>query len=156
MLYYITVGTTKIAILILYLRIILNKTYRYLIYGTMTFVSLTVFSCVMAKIFQCTPINAAWDTEKKGSCINRVGLYLSNAGLDIFQNLFIYVLSIKVLYQLNMPKKQRIALIVIFVVGGFVVVTGILRLKSLKTAAVTKDPNWVCPHHNLPSLCIDD
>lgn len=99
----------------------------------------------MANVFQCTPIDVAWDTKKKGSCINRVGLYLSNAGLDIFQDLFIYVLPIRVLYQLNLPKKQRIALIAIFVVGGFVVVTGILRLNSLKTAAVTKDPTWVRP-----------
>ncbi len=110
----------------------------------MAFVSLTVFSSVMANVFQCTPVTYAWNKEQQGTCINQVALYLSNAGLDIFQDLSIYVLPIRVLYQLNLPRKQKIALIAIFVVGGFVVITGILRLNSLKTAAVTTDPTWVC------------
>lgn len=140
MLYYITVGTTKIAVLILYLRIIPNRTYRYIIYGLMSFVVLTVFASVVANIFQCTPISYDWNKAQSGHCINQVALYFSNAGLDIFQDICIYLLPIRALARLQLPSKQRIALIAIFVVGGFVCITGILRLNSLKTAAVTSDP----------------
>lgn len=140
--YYITVGTTKIAVLLLYLRIIPpnKKYYRYVIYSVMVFIALTVFACVVANIFQCTPVDFAWNKNQQGSCINQVALYYSNAGLDIFQDLVIYLLPIRILYQLQLPRKQKIALIAIFVVGGFVCVTGMIRLSSLKTAAVTDDP----------------
>ncbi|KAK4184312.1 hypothetical protein QBC35DRAFT_59500 [Podospora australis] len=140
--YYITVSLTKMSILFLYLRIIPHRVYKIINWSMMVFVGLTAFTCVVAGIFQCNPIRRAWHPEIDGTCFNQVALYLANAGLNIGQDLIIYVLPVKTLWQLQLPRKQRIALILVFVVGAFVCITGILRLESLTMASVSKDPTW--------------
>lgn len=140
--YYITVSLTKMSILFLYLRLIPHRIYKMINWGMMVFVALTAFTCVVAGIFQCSPIRRAWHPEIEGTCFNQVALYLANAGLNIGQDLIIYILPVKTLWQLQLPKKQRIALVIVFVIGAFVCITGILRLESLTMASVSKDPTW--------------
>ncbi|RYO89653.1 hypothetical protein DL766_008059 [Monosporascus sp. MC13-8B] len=140
--YYITVSLTKMSILFLYLKLIPQRSYRIVNWSMMAFVALTGFTCVLAGIFQCNPIHKAWHTDVPGTCFNQVALYLSNAGLNILQDLIIYFLPVKTLWQVQLPRKQRIALIAVFVVGAFVCLTGILRLESLTMASVSKDPTW--------------
>ena len=137
----IAVALTKVAVLFLYLRLVPQRSYRVVIWLFMAFVVATALACVVADIFQCTPIAWAWNKhlEGGGTCINQTALYYSNAALDIFQDLFIYCLPLKGVYDLQIPKRQKIALGAIFAVGGFVCITGIVRLNSIKTAAVTED-----------------
>lgn len=141
--YYIVVGTTKIAILFLYLRLAVNKKLRMIIWATMAFVAATVVACTIAGIFQCDPIAFAWNKSiVGGTCFNVTALFYSNAGLNIFQDVFIYVLPMRMLWDIQIPRKQKLALIAIFAVGGFVCITGMLRLDSLRIASVSMDPTW--------------
>lgn len=106
----------------------------------MAFVVLTAFSCVLATIFQCTPIYKAWEYPSVGrSCIQVNAMFYAHAGLDIFQDLIIYILPMKMLYRIQLPKRQKYALMFIFAVGGFVVVTGMIRLYYLQGAQSSKD-----------------
>ena len=109
----------------------------------MAFVIASAVACVMASIFQCTPIHKAWDAAKvvPGVCLNVNALFFANAGLDIFQDAVIYILPMKMLYEIQIPKRQKVALMLVFAVGGFVVVTGMVRLNSLKVAQNTPDPS---------------
>ena len=131
------------AILSLYLRIAVQRTYRRLIWACMAFVVLSTTACVTGSIFQCNPIHKAWDLTGTvpGSCIDVNALFYANAGLDIFQDALIYVLPMRMLYQLQVPKRQKIALMMVFAVGGFVVITGMIRLNYLKVAQNTPDPS---------------
>lgn len=140
MVYYACVSLTKVSILILYLKISPNRTFRILVWSMMAFVLGTCISSVVADIFQCTPIHKAWRTSVEGTCINQVALYVANAGLNITQDLLIYFLPVPMLWNLNMPRRQRTALILVFVVGAFVVITGMIRLKSLFVASSGTDP----------------
>jgi hypothetical protein len=143
------VGTTKVAILFLYLRLAVTKAYRALIWTTMAIVVATFVAFVAAGLFQCSPIRFAWDkTIPNGSCFNVTALFYANAAVNIFQDVFIYILPMKLLWEVQIPRKQKVALIVVFAVGGFVCVTGMLRLKSLKTASISKDPT--CRQHPSP------
>lgn len=143
LIYYACVGLTKIAILLLYLRLIVQSTYRRVIWGVLIFVVASVLACLLASIFQCTPIHKAWDTTGlvQGHCINVNTLFFANAGLDIFQDAIIYVLPMKMLWNLQVPNRQKFALMLVFAVGGFVVITGMIRLNSLKLAQNTPDPS---------------
>ena len=134
---------TKIAILNLYLRLAVQKTFRNIIWGCMIFVITSSMASVVASIFQCAPIHKAWDAAGTvpGSCINVNALFFANAGLDIFQDGVIYILPMRVLYQIQIPKRQKIALMGVFAVGGFVVITGMVRLNFLKRAQNTPDPS---------------
>jgi hypothetical protein len=123
------------------LRLAVKKGLRTLIWATMGFVIATFIASVIAGLFQCNPIAFAWDkTIEGGTCFNVTALFYANAGLNIFQDVFIYILPMRMLWEIQIPRKQKIALIAVFAVGGFVCVTGMLRLNSLKTASVSQDP----------------
>ncbi|KAH7324730.1 hypothetical protein B0I35DRAFT_475953 [Stachybotrys elegans] len=141
-LYYITVSLTKVSILFLYLKLFPQQNYRLFIWSFMAFVALTGFTCTVAGLFQCDPIEKAWRTQLPGTCFNVVALFMSNAALNIFQDIVIYLLPVPMLWRVQVPLKQRIALICVFVVGGFVVVTGMVRLDSLQLASVSADVTW--------------
>jgi hypothetical protein len=135
------VGTTKVAILILYLRLAITRVYRALIWTTIAVVIATFVGFVIAGIFQCSPIVFAWDkTIPGGTCFNVTALFYANAGVNIFQDLFIYVLPMKLFWEIQIPKKQKLALVIVFAVGGFVCITGMIRLNSLKVASISQDP----------------
>lgn len=63
----------------------------------------------------------------------------------------------RMLYQIQIPKRQKIALMMVFAVGGFVVITGMIRLNFLKVAQDTPDPS--CKHlfpHPAQGVCLTD
>lgn len=144
--YFICVGVTKVAVLLLYLRLATSKSLRRSIWFMMAIVIISAFASLLACIFQCSPIHKAWDTTGlvEGTCINVNALFYANAGLDIVQDLIIYILPMKMLYQIQIPRRQKYALIIVFAIGGFVVVTGMIRLYYLKGAQNSTDPS--CKH----------
>ena len=60
--------------------------------------------------------------------------------MDIFLDAVIYILPMRTLSQLHAPKRQKGALMGVFAVGAFVVITGMIRLNYLKQAQNTPDP----------------
>lgn len=94
----------------LYLRIAVQRALRRLIWACIAVVTATAIASVTASIFQCTPIRKAWDLKVNGSCIIVNALFFANAGLDILQDAFIYVLPMEMLYQLQVPWRQKLRL----------------------------------------------
>lgn len=148
--YFLCVAFTKVAILSLYLRINPDRHFRWTVWACMGIVIASCIASVFAALLQCTPVRKAWDIAGTlpGSCINVNALFFANAGLDIFQDTMIYLLPMRMLYHLQIPKRQKIALIVLFALGGFVILTGMVRLTSLKKAQNTLDPS--CALHQTP------
>lgn len=73
------------------------------------------FTC--AGILQCDPIAYVWDKSLDGHCINYNALSWGNAGINIFQDVFIILLPIQELRQLKLDFKQRIQMYLMFGVG---------------------------------------
>ncbi|RYP41248.1 hypothetical protein DL769_011622 [Monosporascus sp. CRB-8-3] len=116
--------------------------YRIFLWFMVGFVVLTGITSSVAGIFQCNPIQKAWDYSIPGTCFNRPALFFANAGLNIFQDFVIYILPSPMLWNVQLPVKQRIALIGVFVVGAFVCITGIIRVPTLWDAVSSEDATW--------------
>ncbi|KAI1311483.1 hypothetical protein F5Y03DRAFT_308211 [Xylaria venustula] len=149
--YYISVSLTKVSIILFYFRLLPQKSYRVFLWFMMVFVILTGASFAIAGIFQCNPIASAWNANIHGTCFNQAALFYANGGFNIAQDSILYVLPTRILWKMNLPLKQRIALIVVFVVGGLTIVAGIIylrtfdtivRIPSLKEAIMSTDPTW--------------
>ena len=84
--YYTYVAVTKVAILNIYLRLAVQRTYRKLIWACMAFVVVTATASVTVSIFQCALIHKVWDVAGvvHGSFINVNALFFANVGLDVF------------------------------------------------------------------------
>lgn len=94
-----------------------DRTLRRLAMVMIGVVSCQASANVLAAIFQCSPISAAWDKTGEYKCIDINAFYLANAAVNIFTDLLTYSLPIPLALKLQMPLRQRIGLAVILGLG---------------------------------------
>jgi hypothetical protein len=115
-----TMIAAKISIGLFLLRVTVDRIQRYIIYtimGLSTTIGLVFF---FATLFQCAPIDYFWNRSQPGSCIDIdviIGLtYLYSAVATICDFTF-GLLPIWLVWNLNMSKSSKIALIPILSMG---------------------------------------
>ncbi|KAH6624705.1 hypothetical protein B0J18DRAFT_186795 [Chaetomium sp. MPI-SDFR-AT-0129] len=82
-----------------------------------------------AIILQCTPVAFNWDlTIPGGHCVDRRVLYLLTAAFNILTDILIMGLPVWIFWGLRIPKRTKIALLVIFALGLLVTITSIVRM----------------------------
>ncbi|ETN41052.1 uncharacterized protein HMPREF1541_02986 [Cyphellophora europaea CBS 101466] len=99
---------------------------------------------VLVCIFQCWPLNAAWDqtiTQKR--CVNINAFYLANAATNIATDLLAYLLPMRLVKNLQIPKKQKIAVGVMLCLGLFTCVSSIIRISFIPVMLTSDDPTYV-------------
>ncbi|RDW74278.1 putative integral membrane protein Pth11-like [Aspergillus mulundensis] len=97
---------------------------------------------VLTAAFQCSPVSKAWDTTIEGTCVNINVFYLANAALNILTDLLTYTLPVRVIFKLQMPRKQKIALIFILCLGLFACVSSIIRITYIPAMLTSPDATW--------------
>ncbi|KAG7290729.1 hypothetical protein NEMBOFW57_000732 [Staphylotrichum longicolle] len=85
-----------------------------------------------AIVLQCTPVAFNWDpTISGGHCVDRRVLYLSTSVFNIVTDLIILGLPLWVFSSLRIPKRTKIALLVVFLLGFLVTLTSTVRMVIL-------------------------
>lgn len=103
-------------------------------------------STFFALIFACTPIESGWDLSVPAEkCINRNALYFAVNGFNIFTDVAILLLPVKLVLGLQIPHRQKLGLLFIFMTGGFVCVVAIIRLYSLVGLSSSDDLSCKLP-----------
>ncbi|KAH3965555.1 hypothetical protein HBI56_216270 [Parastagonospora nodorum] len=84
-------------------------------------------------IFGCVPVKAFWDLEAKANanCVKDEILWFLNAGMNIFTDLMVASLPVKAIWALQLPNRQKFALIGVLTIGWFVCLVSFLRLHAL-------------------------
>lgn len=117
--YNIGLGLTKISIIMQYLRIFATtQAMRYATLGTLAFTVLYALEAILLSVFSCTPVNFFWIRTSAGHCVNFKALWFSHAALNIFSDVLIISLPMPVIKGLNIPTKQKFALMAIFALGA--------------------------------------
>lgn len=95
------------------------------------FVVLSGVTIIFLQIFQCIPVAYNWDKSiSHARCININALTYTHAGMSIFQDLIILVLPMSELATLQLEKKQKVALFLVFQVGALYVAPLLLYTMS--------------------------
>lgn len=108
---------TKLSILALYLRVFPNNWFRLVV--RWFFGALVVFAMfsIGATILQCQPIARNWNRELPGRCFALVKFWYFNAAVSIFSDLFILLLPMPLIVALQLPRGQKLGLVMIFGLG---------------------------------------
>lgn len=100
-------------------------------------------SMVFVNAFECDNPSDAWSTEillqADGSCHDLNTIYFGQAGFNIASDLAILVLPIPVVWNLQMKRQKRLAVISIFSIGSIAVLASIIRIYSLWLWATDDD-----------------
>lgn len=135
---------TKTSVLIFYLRLSKNtqKVLRLASWGVLVIVNLAGTVLTVMNIFQCRPVEAAWDphAELEAYCIPLLTEFICSAPVNIITDLAILALPLPVLTSMRLPRRQKIILIFTFALGIFVAVVDVVRIYYLEQA-ITQPPS---------------
>ncbi|KAM7219701.1 hypothetical protein V8F06_004914 [Rhypophila decipiens] len=127
--YPTAIAITKYSILAMYWRIFPTQKVRlgtYILGGMTTAWWLAV--CLVA-VFQCTPQGKVFNPLGiEGTCIDNNDLFLGNSIPNIITDVAILCLPTYEVGKLNLPKSQRVALGLVFLLGAGVIVASSVRL----------------------------
>ncbi|KAI1860263.1 hypothetical protein JX265_005824 [Neoarthrinium moseri] len=132
--YVIESTITKVSILLLYLRIFPDRQFRKYVYALMIVMGLFCVAFVVTLLTYCVPFDYTWmrwDNQNTGTCINMNAQTYTCAALNIVLDLLIFFLPIPQLFKLDLSMKKKIGIIFTFLVGLFVTVCSMIRLKAL-------------------------
>jgi hypothetical protein len=75
----------------------------------------------MAIAFQCIPVNAVWDLDVKGRCIDSSAIIFTGAAVGIFEDIVIILLPVPELIGLSLTLRKRLGVIFLFSLGSLYV-----------------------------------
>ena len=107
----------KASLVMFYIEIFPKRTVRitaYIILGCIIVTSLLSF---FLTIFNCRPVNAFWNRDIKGQCININALAFANSALAIAQDIVLLVFPLTCIRQLKMERARKFAVGLMFGIG---------------------------------------
>ncbi|KAF2683611.1 hypothetical protein K458DRAFT_304176 [Lentithecium fluviatile CBS 122367] len=151
--YMASTSLIKISILCFYRRLAngsVSRTFVYWVWGSIAFVIVYFVAFTMAIIFTCSPIQGywrmfdiKWRLQNEMSCHNEGATIVSVAVVSTTQDLVICALPIFLVWNLQIPKRQKAALIAIFAMGLLTCVCGIMRTYyAIYVYYFTYDISW--------------
>lgn len=116
--YKITINLTKASIVLLYLRIFVQRWFRICCYILLGLFVAYMIATVGASIWQCSPIEGAWDKSMGPTCISLTKNWYANAGYSIATDVLILCLPMQPIWASKLPINQKRALMLVFALGG--------------------------------------
>ncbi|GJC99399.1 integral membrane protein [Colletotrichum higginsianum] len=139
--YYVCITAIKVSILCMYLRFAVTRSLNVLCICTIVFHLLFFFISIGVTLFQCQPLHKMWDLTQtvEGVCINTTAFFYFTSGFNIVTDIWILVLPVKTLSGILRPRREKIALSIIFGVGLFATITSVIRLHTIYTYTLAED-----------------
>ncbi|KAI1128526.1 hypothetical protein F5Y10DRAFT_240288 [Nemania abortiva] len=132
--YSIAVMSLKVAILLEWTRTFAPRGARGFFYhACLVLIGLNVSfysSSFLVENLSCFPHNGIWDKTIPARCINHKALDLSSATINLASHLLILILPQWVIWKLNMTRRKKIGVSLIFAVGILTVIAGTFRLAT--------------------------
>lgn len=110
----------KISLLFLYLRISPDRKFHTVVKTLVAAFALYAVIYAMISIFGCRPISASWDLAlaEEGQCVDKPGFFLAASIANIVMDLAILLIPIPIVIPLQIPRRQKISLLLLFATGG--------------------------------------
>lgn len=111
----------KLSLLSLYLRIFMDRSVRIWTFIAMGFVTACGLTFTLGGLFACQPVQFFWNRLLSGHCMNLNTFYRVNTPINIIVDVAILIIPMPALWKLQAPKKKKIGLTVVFMMGGLYV-----------------------------------
>ncbi|KAL2811857.1 hypothetical protein BJX63DRAFT_443827 [Aspergillus granulosus] len=139
--YDFAITSTKLSVLALYYRIFPRTIFRRIVILTAVFVVLWLMTMEFVLGFQCRPIARFWDADVDGECFNLVAFtYFTNI-TNLVTDLWIFALPLPIILQLQISRRTKIRLSVLFSIGLATCAVSAARL-SVVVSQGSSDFTW--------------
>jgi hypothetical protein len=125
------VNITKASILIQYLRVFSSRILRRLCLVLMVLLLPAASWGIFGGTFLCSPTAKLWNPHLPGHCMSARDYWYSVAGIDIGLDFLVLFLPIPAISGLYLPRKQKVGLLLVFLLGFFVCIVSVVRLLTV-------------------------
>jgi len=87
----------------------------------------------LVEIFTCYPLATDWDPNVHGKCLHYTLFWIIIMPFEVALDTAILALPVREVINLQMPIRRKILVSLIFLLGGFVIITGIVRVVETYT-----------------------
>ncbi|KAH7120910.1 hypothetical protein B0J11DRAFT_51864 [Dendryphion nanum] len=148
----VALSTVKISIAFFLLRLSDRAgLYAKFLYGVIVFIILMTIACALTLIFQCLPVEAAWDYRLRpppfgfgtAKCYDMIvfrNLGLMNSSFNIVTDVLFATLPIPLIWQLQLNLRTKISLILVLSLGWFACAAA--TVKAVLQFNVLNDFDW--------------
>jgi hypothetical protein len=140
--YFAAVGSIKCSIIALYHRLASLPRQRVILQWIGAVVFLHTLCSVIVTAFMCNPVELIWKPTFPLGCIKIVDFNYFNAGFPIVTDMMLAILPIPVLRDLQVSKRKKKGLIVVFSVGAFTIFCTIARQITNAISLNNLDFSW--------------
>ncbi|KAI9844190.1 MAG: hypothetical protein M1838_002293 [Thelocarpon superellum] len=105
--------------------------FRLAIYVIGAFAYASWISIFVATLLLCQPIAYNWDKSIDGTCVNPNAVFISGLSINLFTDLCIVLLPIPMIWQIQINRAEKWAVLGAFILGGFCCVGNLIRLPYL-------------------------
>lgn len=149
-LYVVALALTKASIVSMYLRIFRAfPPFQAACYLALAFILLPSVAVTLVTIFSCRPVAYFWDRDvrfalgaRSPTCVDVGALAYANSGFAVAQDVVLIALPVGMLWRLNMSRRRKTFVAVMFVVGSLGLVATVARLRVLYVFGDLADPTW--------------
>lgn len=111
-------------------------------YGMLAFITIPSLVIILATILSCSPIAHFWNRDLEGHCLNVTAVAYANSGFAVTQDVLLIALPVFMLWNLNMSRRRKCLIALMFAVGSLGLVATIVRLSTLHVFGNLADPTW--------------
>lgn len=126
---------TQISFLFLYKRVFTTYRawFRYTLYVIAFLVLTSNLSVILAWMFQCKPIQKAWEYGALGHCIEVRRMYVVHAALTLVIDVGIVVAPMPLIWTLHADRTYKMAVGGMFLLGSLVCIINVIKIQNLNT-----------------------
>ncbi|KAJ2986095.1 hypothetical protein NUW58_g5193 [Xylaria curta] len=147
-LYLVTRMLIRVSILLFYLRIFHTPGAKGVITWTLAVAVIYSFILLFPVIFQCSPVDylwLQWDGTHQGHCINHRAFVWAVGCIGIALDFWAVLIAFNLASRLQLPRKKKIMVSVMFTVGLVAIAVSIARLPYINQFTQSENPSidWV-------------
>ncbi|KAH7350242.1 hypothetical protein BKA66DRAFT_575868 [Pyrenochaeta sp. MPI-SDFR-AT-0127] len=144
MTYVMSLCLTKVAILCQYPKISPSRTFRKCVWVLVAIVVGLSLSSILWTIIDCLPIKNYWDLETvaSGKCLVAISFIAYTGASNILTDFAILILPMVMLRNVQLPKKKKIGIAIVFATGPFASLISVVRVAIAAKTISNADPSW--------------
>ncbi|KAL1842996.1 hypothetical protein VTJ49DRAFT_3473 [Mycothermus thermophilus] len=141
--YKVVVFLNKVSVVLLYMRIFVGNSFRIAAYAVLFVIFGYSIGGIAATIWQCVPIEGAWNKAVPAKCIDSNSFWVAYAVLNILTDVMVLALPVVPVMKLQLRWRERFLILGVFLLGAFVTITSILRVTSVQNSLKNRqDQTW--------------
>lgn len=123
--YFLSLGLCKISLLLFVIRLTPSERLVLVSYYILGFCAIFTTASFIVSCLQCTPVSYTWDQlnpniygTTKGVCMNQKALQFTLSVVNIVTDCVVWLLPVKMVWNIHLPPRERWSLIAVFSFGG--------------------------------------